>query len=305
MGTQKIKIKKIKALSKQQPTHFINPETHLCWPCRFSQWSVAKVSEKGLEFTPDGARCAGSRRISSHSLFLTHLYPEYPGHEENGGNWPHWGFSCWDGVLGCQAAADNSGLTGVQGCHLRRGSLWSDRYLLPCGAVNATSIMKGHWAADTSLMTGRIATSASRHGWTWRETVGCWVYERGTQGGEWWTCRCESRHSHLPPRERLENRIWGEYQQLKPQCGPFPPCSPSKEEKLEEHLAGIRASWGCLCRSNAQGKPGFRAVLVKDCDSQNHGRSFAPAVIKRASRWSIKYKKWVFFFLQIIAFLVE
>lgn len=68
-------------------------------------------------------------------LFLTHLYPEYPGHEENGGNWPHWGFSCWDGVLGCQAAADNSGLTGVQGCHLRRGSLWSDRYLLPCGAV--------------------------------------------------------------------------------------------------------------------------------------------------------------------------
>lgn len=82
--------------------------------------------------------------------------------------------------------------------------------------------------------------------------------------------------------------------------------NPSKEEKLEENLAGIWASWGCLCRSNAQCKPGFRALLAKDRDSQNHGRSFAPVVIKCASRCSIKYKKFgVFFFYKIIAFLVE
>lgn len=58
-----------------------------------------------------------------------------------------------------------------------------------------------------------------------------------------------------------------------------------------------------LFRSNAHCKLGFRAVLAKDCDSQKHNRSFAPAVIKRASRCSIKYKKFVFY--KIIAFLVE
>lgn len=42
------------------------------------------------------------------------------------------------------------------------------------------------------------------------EALGCCVYESGTQGGERWTCRCESRHSHLRAHERLDNRIWGE-----------------------------------------------------------------------------------------------